>query len=950
MNVPVFNVQTTNIYPAANSQAGGQLNTEYNVRSRETVGVGPSGADDHIRYFCGPSYVHSEVDFSLSKYSDTIIQIAPGRALVNGHFIEVLDEDGVLIDIAEIKAKLINQGRDADASKLVGSIGIGLRAMYSTQQTMMSSILTEEATGLFHGIQVVVLPASELKLPEDEPLDETKVTAHIKLGEFSFYNGAIQSGSVINNYPNKCAMMSADRLSDAQSMLDNTYATKTGLDPNKLYIMAGKKDSSTGLVTNESTWCQAQDSLMVFDKNASLGRVAPRYQESAFVRESLDMSGNPVADAKGPVCLVMPHKQCDGIMHDDNGNRLYYPDKYLMIPVAGFGNNTSGVVTGEYTKSIKLIESKINNVYQLTRGKQILYIPVLDSRDDLPPVPVGASAGDYILVGQDNTLGTEIDVETTWLPPAPSTLYVVLPRLVSAVTYKANLTDWSNNSDLTGIRIAEIEVAPPSNQGEESYTEHSTTLDGKTYKYITIDGNNYAQFFSSRVSLEDSEYRGVNKDYIVLTFDYQASDDVYYKQKFFYAVSGTTGGRKYSDPIQLQGQYTFATEETVGGFLNVSESSQYQDAGYVYLDDTGHLRLMDYNLLRSDGLSYQLGQDINLGAGLDLASLQEQLNDLVNERIVFPNAYQALAAMNSNLWDTDRVFADMITVTVTLPEEAGTVVIHGLDSRFGTACKLRILGKATSDTKVQITGCARLRIDPNIEGSPTIELNNCCLYYDASVIDRISTIDNLTLWYDRKFDTIYNSNGSISYTPPNLLIQGNEVITLDPVSNPTTIDFWSATSAINDNHYSYALRSITFDSTGHIVGASIFIRCETTANIQTGLFVSREEFVLPQSISLSYPPSKLTRKLKIDGTFMRMYTTTEETSGSPIFIVVDTKFTAVSNYLSWDSYDSFWRTEPGALYIFMDVKQVGNVTGMDADSGSNLLSSGWHYFSGGYAG
>lgn len=950
MNVPIFHVQTTNIYPAANSQAGGQLNTEYNVRSRETVGVGPTDSEGYIRYFCGPSYVHSEPDFSLSKYGDTIIQIAPGRALVNGHFIEVLDEDGVLIDIADIKQKLISQGRDAEAAKLVGTISIGLKAMYSTAQTMMSSILAEESTGLFEGIQVVVLPASEMKLPADEPIDESKVTAHIKLGDFSFYNGSIQNGSIINNYPNKCAMMSADRLSDAQSMLDNTYATKTGLDPNKLYIMAGKRDAATGLVTNESTWCQSQDSLMVFDKNASLSQKHPNYQEAAFVRETLGPSGDPIANDKGPVSLVLPHKQCDGLMHDDTGNPLYYPDKYVMLPVAGFGNNTSGVVTQEYTKSIKNIEAKINNIYQLTSGKQLMFIPVLNSRDELPPVPVGANAGDYILVGEDNTISYNIDVETTWLPPASSSLYVVLAQIVNATTYRANATNWQGNSNLSGIRIAEIEVAAPSGEDNESYTEHSTVLDGKTYKYITLDGDTYNAFFSSRVSLQDNEYRGANNDYIVLTFSYKASDDNYYQQSFYYSVTGTTGGRSYSDPIPLQGQFSFATEETVGGFLNVSESSRYQDAGYVYLDDSGHLRLMDYSLLRTDGLSYQLGQDIDIGSGLTLEAIQEQLDDFVNERITFPNAYQALAALNSNLWDTNRVFADMITITVTLPQESGTIMIHGIDSRFGTACRLRILGKATSDTKIQISGCSRLRIDANIEGSPTIELNNCCMYYDSSVLDRIETIDNLTLWYDRKYDTLYNPNGTISYTPPDLFVQGNEVITLDPVSSPTTVDFWNSESAINDNHYSYALRSITFNSSGQIVGASIFIRCGTTANIQEGLFVTREDFTLPQSMSLSYPPSKLTRKMKIDGTFMRMYSTTEEVSGAPIFIVIDTKFTAVSNYRSWSSLDNIWVSEPGALYIYMDVKQVANVTGITAEGGSNLLSEGWHYFCGGCVG
>ena len=957
MNVPVFHVQTTNVYPAANSHAGGQLNTEFNVRSRETVGVGPADADHAIQFFCGPSYVHSENDFSLSKYSDTAFRIAPGRALVNGHFIELLDEDGVIVDIAEIKAGLIAQGRTTDAQKLTGSLGIGLKAIYNTLETMMSSIQVEQDTGLFLGIQLVIIPLNELKLPEDSPNNQDRVTADIKLGELTYYNGAIQPNSVKNNYPDKCVIMSADRLGDAQSMLDKSYATKTGLDPNQIYVMAGKQGPD-GLITNESTWCPAQSSLMVFDRLADrhpenvISPEEPQHVEAQFVRSYRNPSGSVVSDDKGPVSLALPHKQVDG-MHDDNGTPLYYKEKYLQLPIANFGDDTSGIVTGVYTKSVKAIEQKINQIYQLTNGKQLMYIETLDSRDDLPPIPATAVAGDYILVGHDNTISYDVDVETTWLPAAPSSIYVVLPPLVESVNYRKDINNWSGDSQLGGIRLAKIETVMPDSDSY-NYTVNTVTFNGGAYKVVhfnSASGDNGANaFFNSVVALSDSNYRGtIHADYIMLAFDYvdDSTGDVYAQEAYF-TVETNSGGRIWSNPIQLQGQFSFATTETVGGFLNVDETAQYQDAGYVILDSNGHLRLLDYSLLRSDGLSYQLGQDINIGEGLDLASIQEQLDNYVNDRIASANAYQALIAANSSLTDANRTFRDQIVVTLTLPAEAGVIRLERIDSRFSTSVKLKIRGSATSDTILMISDCARLRIDSNIEGSPTIHLNNTCLYYDAGVISQIDTIDNLSLWYDNKFDTVYDQQGNAT-SPPNLFIQDNEVITLDPVADVTEVNFWDYDAAINDNHYSYALRSITLDRTGTIVGASIYIRCGATTNIEQGYFVAKQPFTLPQTIALNYPMSKLTRQLKIDGCFVHSYSTQDD-NGDPTFMMIDTKFTAVSNYRTYSSDGNSYTETDGGLYIYQDVKHVSSIAGLDATDGAQLLSGGWHVFNGGSVG
>ena len=60
MNLKLFSVATTNLFPATNTTTGGQLITEYNMRCRESV-EGP----ESIEYMQGLRFVHSEKDFAL---------------------------------------------------------------------------------------------------------------------------------------------------------------------------------------------------------------------------------------------------------------------------------------------------------------------------------------------------------------------------------------------------------------------------------------------------------------------------------------------------------------------------------------------------------------------------------------------------------------------------------------------------------------------------------------------------------------------------------------------------------------------------------------------------------------------------------------------------------------------------------------------------------------------
>ena len=97
-----FPVASTNIFPLSNSTRGGQLVTEYNLRSLDTVGT-PS----QVEYPIGPSYVHSMNDYNVSLLTDNVgsivstatLQISAGRGIINGHYVETLAP--MVIDLLE---------------------------------------------------------------------------------------------------------------------------------------------------------------------------------------------------------------------------------------------------------------------------------------------------------------------------------------------------------------------------------------------------------------------------------------------------------------------------------------------------------------------------------------------------------------------------------------------------------------------------------------------------------------------------------------------------------------------------------------------------------------------------------------------------------------------------------------------------------------------------------
>ena len=274
--------------------------------------------------------------------------------------------------------------------------------------------------------------------------------------------------------------------------------------------------------------------------------------------------------------------------------------------------------------------------------------------------------GDYILVRQDNTLG-----ETYEGIQSPATMYVVLPGIITGFTFHSQV-DNSNTvpEDLTGICIA---------YDTWDNTEGNLTIN-------TTDSEVYSQYFDL-----SPQYRGkINEDYFMITVI--TGEDTF--SKYYFTVSNA-GDRSYSDPIQLTSSIPLAQEQVIGGFYNVPETQL--DQGYVFRDETGHLILLDYALLRNGVLAYQLGEDFETTSGITASEIQVNLDEYVNSRVAFPNASQMENADNPNV----------INITIDLSQESAEdnpqIDIYNIDSRFNTSIYIHINGSADANTVINIS-------------------------------------------------------------------------------------------------------------------------------------------------------------------------------------------------------------------------------------------------------
>lgn len=1023
MNFITFPVGSTNIFPISNSTAGGQLLTEYNLRSRESIATA-----ENVQYMIGPSYVHSENDFLVQTLDDgtgtaissSVLEIRPGRGIFNGHFVELLTP--MIIDMSDANIEARTQGLPA----LTGRLCVGVKVMYSTYDTMSSefanssigAMLPESENMMYEGIQLVILPPSEFKLPEDVPTQQSSITAHIKLAEFTYINGRIQN--IVNNYPAKCHVMPASRLGGVDKLLSDIYLTKSGLNPKKLYTFSGK-----GSVIKDDTWCDSTDSLMIWDKDPKLTRDKPEIPEAVFGY-----------NANGQVQLHIPHKQVDG-MTDSSGNFQYYASKVLDLPRADYHLGTPGTVDKNYTKQIKQVAERISEIYRMPNGKQIYYLDTLgykldDSGEkDLPAINQSWKAGDYIVVGQDNT------VDSTTGGRAPSTMYVVVPGKVRRISQEATTAEVSKQSNIVNKLQSQYDEAQSSyNEAYNSYTEISNVVDQVegVIKYITVhdplpaDDRSYvedvlakarklvtelssddtkttannaddvlaaakdtkdlisaantlhttvvaiqssrldevnaakdimdtiaATLRGARLQLaeangkllvtlpptgveldfkdvtedpslltideinerywvlgDSSEYRGtVGVDYFTLNYTNESNQVVSY----YYKVS-ESGDKEYSNAIYLTREIPLAQESVIGGFLNVPDD--YTDAGYVQIDETGHLRLMDYSLLRSGALAYQLGEDFETPSGLATDEIQSYLDEYVNQRVAFSAQSQNSTASNSSVIN--------VSIYLTKETETKTISIHDIDSRFNTCVYIHINGEADENTTINISNCEKLRIDSNIEGSPKINLYNSKLYYNSSVLNTLSIIEGLQLWYE-KFDE----------GDPNLVVDNMTVIETDAPMVSEDLDYWS-TLTRNDNHFMLGLKGITFDNSGKIIGCTLCVKNDTTYNIELGKSIITSEFELPQGLGLIYPVSRLTNQLKITGSFVAAYHSENS------YIVANTSFTALSQV-----YDPYGKSNSvkGTIAFYVDTNAITNVYPSNTVSIDGWEPGSFHMFSGG---
>lgn len=586
--------------------------------------------------------------------------------------------------------------------------------------------------------------------------------------------------------------------------------------------------------------------------------------------------------------------------------------------------------------------------------------------------------GDYVLVAQDQTVVSENEDGTSF----PSTMYVVVPGMTPldskyvASYYDVYFTDLS--TPVNRVFSTNVTSASVYNEAVDTYNQAVATVKRQVparfvYGY-ELGGNDVAELgsvdelpdvYNSTVMLDElyastamiEGVRGVpGKDYFVLRYKYPLTDSVSDGNNYTDEVSGQT----YTDiqyktfrwvsvfftlnlvsdkveldkdsPIMLSGGVPYAQEERVGGFLNVG--SDVMGGGYVSRDDEGHLRLNDFELLAAGLSAYQLGEDRTEGAGLDISDLQEVFDQYVNERIAFPNETQIYRITEKGLRP------DEITVDINIGSTSeGTLNIHDVDSRFNTAFHLNITGAATENVVLNITNCQRLRITMDQTSNPTILLKNVCLFYDADIMDRVADIQGLTLWYTQ-----------LDETQPKLEVDGMTVIYQGNLEPKGTYKFWTYTAG-NDYSYAYALRQLTFASDGSIIGAGVAVTDNATINIQNEPTIFAASFTLPQSIGLAYPATRLTKQIKITGTFATAYQTTDDGGG---FIVKNTTFTMLSQkYLRYTGVKEWIN---GTISFFTQVTRVKGADGVDPNSltqlGDEYAIDGWesgsyHIFYGG---
>lgn len=593
MNFTTFPVATTTIFPISNSVAGGQLVTEWNLRSRDFV-----SSDSDIEYDSAPSYVHGKHDFDVRAQQDdtgvvlsnSTLELLPGTAILNGHYVK--NEAYTVVDLLKANKELQLQGLDP----LVGKLAVGLRVYYSTESTMVGAMMPENDQDMYEGVQVVVLPESQLKTPEDCPKDESQVTCHLKLATFTFLDNEIRG--VVQN-PDKIKYIDAERIENIEDILSENFLSKGNINPKKLYVLAGKSINNT--INN--TWCDATDSLFVWDKNPQRTSEKPSYEVAQFI-----------AKQDGKTSLVLPHKNVDGMkvtqdeQSPDYGKDEYYKHVEIDLPVADFSTNTSGTVDSSYTKRIKDISSRVDQFFKLVKGKQVAYIDTLDNLSQLPKINNNWDPGDYTLVNVDNYAlaaeGSTVDVR----PPA--TMYSILPGTVEAVKFFGT---GAMNSDevpqgLTGVQLGttvEENTKPITSKtvmSEELKLEGTLGDDDivpSSVKYTTPEGIVYEDNGQGELVYSDENNDEEGNPTVLEADVCQFESDT----TQLYTITKETVGKNTGYSIQCNGTYLTVTKEKPFKLYFSNELTEYGLFIFVDSDNKSQLTGTDVESILTEGKS-----------------------------------------------------------------------------------------------------------------------------------------------------------------------------------------------------------------------------------------------------------------------------------------------------------------------------------------------------------
>ena len=586
------------------------------------------------------------------------------------------------------------------------------------------------------------------------------------------------------------------------------------------------------------------------------------------------------------------------------------------------------------------------------RGKQILFKATLDDIKNLPPYNPNWNPGDYILVAQDMTDGanivlsdaTDASGEQFKLKSYPATYYVVQPRYVvhtGAITAVPLVPiDGSNEQEYRvpcdGVCLYTVEES----------VKRSTMGDLTPLNYLNqtlqlSDQNIRDKKFQVAESRDGTYYctklfRGVvNEDYFRYTLTIEEDEGSGGETTVQFYAKVTAIAETYDTPSEWWGRIVIspavplAQTTQVGGFLNLDITDPLTlGGGYVVMDGSGHLRLVDYDRLAMGEQAYRFGNDYTTENTLTIEALQEALDDWVNNRLVFPDE-DKIAQTEQNIANFqasggDILYAvgpgfdeNIIELTVQLPadpegDEQVKLNIHGLQSRFGGSVYLHLKGKAGPKTVISIKDCTKIRIDSSgligkaANAVPQIILQDSCLYYDADVIDKIASAYNTTLWYE------YYGNGS---DVSELIVDGMTVRSTNAVAESVGVDYWSD-DVNNDNHISLSLSSITFDTTLHIVGCEVIFKNATTANLSEDPYMIYETgFNLVSTAALPFSYRCLNRRIRIEGSVVSAYPASASDQAMTVLL---TQMCMVSQVHGNTS-------TPGSLAMFCQVFKIKSV-------------------------